>query len=581
MFVQGSALPKSFDGKTPAELLATDEWAWHDMAAAVRSPEGAMTVWTFNGKSSRWGVGQKFVAIGENLSESTIEISSPQCWISTATFLSSDENINPDTIILHVANDSDDSINLTGLRLWLPKDGTTWQVLWPQEIMPLTHQIPKKDRGFIQLTTDRLPLTYAAIELQTGTATIWAYLRIKREAFDISGGWVNDTLTHEPYLKLLSHLHVNTGQIDHIGGYTDNPSLYDRYPIKLFNRLWPLEQWDTEKWLPKIHAVEFIGEPQFGGGRPMPPQEVFDKLLPYRVSRLPTSVTLSDERTWRWYAGLSDFPHYDAYRVVAPAADAWREYDRWGGERIRWGAPLETIGAMCRALREQSRPTPCAYWSQGPHDGWGGGLFGGGRSRRSPTPDELRAQAMHALSSRITSLYWFNLSLKSLLKFPDTWEPMARIGREIRMLEPFLLEGDAYDFECRTNADGTPDWDLASIASPSAAVLFANDTAYVPDQSDSVFKFGPPRPVAFRFRLPPWLRQPVEVFRTDADGIHEVPCEVDGERVTIHDSRSLDAVYIAAIDASVRTGILQRRQKALDQEAENPIDIDALSAIGK
>lgn len=111
-------------------------------------------------------------------------------------------------------------------------------------------------------------------------------------------------------------------------------------------------------------------------------------------------------------------------------------------------------------MRELSRPTPCAYWSQGPHDGWGGGLFGGGRSRRSPTPDELRSQAMHALSSRITSLYWFNLSLKSLLKFPDTWEPIARIGREIRMLEPFLLAGDAYDFERRTNADGTPDWDL-------------------------------------------------------------------------------------------------------------------------
>jgi len=45
------------------------------------------------------------------------------------------------------------------------------------------------------------------------------------------------------------------------------------------------------------------------------------------------------------------YPHYDAYRVVAPVADAWREYDRWGGERIRWGAPLETIGDMCHSLR--------------------------------------------------------------------------------------------------------------------------------------------------------------------------------------------------------------------------------------
>jgi hypothetical protein len=580
MFIQGSALPGTFDGKTPAELLAADEWAWHDMAAAVKPPDGALTVWTFNAKSSRWGVGQKFVATGENLPDATIEIAAPQYWISSVTFLSSDDNMLPDTIVAHIANDSDVSMELTGLRLWLPKDGTSWQVLWPQETIPLSQSIPNRDRGYIRLKTNRLPLTYAALELQTSRGTIWAHLRIKREAFDISGGWVNDTLTHEPYLKLLNSLHVNTGQIDHIAGYTDNPAVYERYPIKLFNRLWPLEKWDTDEWLPRIHAVEFIGEPQYGGGRPVPPQEVFDKLLPYRISRLPTSVTLSDEGTWRWYAGLSDFPHYDAYRVVAPAADAWQEYDRWGGERIRWGAPLETIGTMCRSLRELNRPVPCAYWSQGPHDGWGGGFFNrDGRTRRSPTSDELRSQAMHALSSRITSLYWFNLSLKSLLKFPDTWEPMARIGREIRMLEPLLLEGDAYDFESRPEADGTPDWELASIASPTAALLFANDTAYVPDKNESVFKFGPPRPVEFSFRLPPWLRQPLELFRVDADGIHEVQWSVDGERVTILDHRSLDAVYVATIDHSVRAGILLRRQKAVDRETASVVDINALKAL--
>ncbi len=53
----------------------------------------------------------------------------------------------------------------------------------------------------------------------------------------------------------------------------------------------------------------------------------------------------------------------------------------------------------------------------------------------------------NALSTRITSLYWFNLSLKSLMKFPDTWDPIMRIGREIRMLEPFYLRGDAFEFE--------------------------------------------------------------------------------------------------------------------------------------
>jgi hypothetical protein len=59
------------------------------------------------------------------------------------------------------------------------------------------------------------------------------------------------------------------------------------------------------------------------------------------------------------------------------------------------------------------------------------------------------ARAVHALSTRITSLDWFNLSLKSLREYPDTWEPITRIGREIRMLELFYPAGDAYRFERR------------------------------------------------------------------------------------------------------------------------------------
>ncbi len=337
LFVFGPALPKTFDGKTPAQLLENDQWAWHDMAEAVKPPAGALTVWSFNGKSDRWGVGQEFQVQAEGMDSSTVTIKDPSCWISSVTFLSSDGGVQPDTLVLHVANSSKETLRLSGVRFWLPKDGSSWRILWPQAIRSVDSSVAPSERGYIRLSVDKLPLTYAAIELQTHQGSLWSHLRIKRESFDISGGWVHEHLSQEPYLNLLQHLHVNTGQIDRVAGYTDRPELYERYPIKLFNRLWPLEQWDTDAWLPKIHAVEFIGEPQYGGGKPMSPQEVFDKLYPYRVSRLPTSVTLSEERTWRWYAGLSDFPHYDAYRVVAPAADAWREYDRWGGERIRWG----------------------------------------------------------------------------------------------------------------------------------------------------------------------------------------------------------------------------------------------------
>lgn len=53
IFVKGSATNARFDGRTPAELLGTSEWAWHDLGTAVKIPEGVLTVWNFNGRSSR------------------------------------------------------------------------------------------------------------------------------------------------------------------------------------------------------------------------------------------------------------------------------------------------------------------------------------------------------------------------------------------------------------------------------------------------------------------------------------------------------------------------------------------------
>jgi hypothetical protein len=439
----------------------------------------------------------------------------------------------------------------------------------------------------VELRVEPLPLSYAVLELRTDAGPLWAQVRVRPEIFDISGGWIFDGKTEwkgdvagrSPFLDILVHLHVNTAHYERAGGYTDDPALVNRYPLKRFHRLWPLEEWDTDEWLPTIHAVEFLGEPQYGGGRPVPPQEVFDKLLPYRPSRLATTVTHSEERIWRFYAGLSDYPHFDAYRVVAPAADAWRQYDRWGGRQISWGAPLETIGDLCRSLRELNRPAPTAVWSQGPHHDWGGGFFGGGRKRRSPTPDELRAQAQHALASRITSLYWFNLSPRSLAMFPDLWEPMTLVGREIRMLEPFYLTGAATHFERRPGPAGEPDWELSVIAGPRGGVLFALDTAYTADPQENVFRFGEPRPARFRFPLPAGLRNPRRVVRVDAEGMHPVDWQPVAEGVEIGDQASRDRMYVVVQDEGELLGITARREAALAREAEYPLDRAAFEAL--
>lgn len=582
LFVKGTALPGLFQGKRPDELLASGEWAWHDLQTAVVGPEDSLSVWTWNGKTTHWGTGSAVEVEGTGLPKTTVQLTEPQQWISAITFLASPGELQPRQLIIHVVNNSDQPLRISSVGIWLPKSGASWQTLLATDPIAVNVLIPAGDRGVVQVTAaDPWPLSYAAFELTTDHASLWEHLRIKAEQFDISGGWIGDHLQHEPYLKLVSRLHVNCGQIQRVKGYTDNPELYARFPIKSFNRMWPIEQYDTDEWLPRIHAVEFLGEPQYGGGRPVPPQEVFDALLPYRSSRLATSVTHSEERVWRYYAGLSDFPHFDAYRVVAPAADYWRAYDRWDGQQISWGAPLETIGDMCRSLRELNRPLPVAYWSQGPHDGWGSGFRFNSRQRRSPTPDELRSQAMHALSTRITSLYWFNLSLNSLLKFPDTWEPMTRIGREIHMLAPFYLTGDAYEFERTRDSSGRLDWDCSSVVCEDCAVLFANDLAYVPDTKDNTFRFDEPRPFSHSYRLPHWLRSPADVFRIDADGVHEVRWEETESGVRINHLGSRDAIFIATKKSKLRQLIEERRVAAIQREELYQVDVAELTALAQ
>jgi hypothetical protein len=569
--------------QSPEALLAADEWAWHDFPSAWTNqplllPPEALTVWSFNGRHAPWGVGTSAtLAVGSALLE--FDIAEPRAWLSSATFLGHPTNPFPDSLIFHVANQTPGSLRLEACRLWLPEDNQTWRALLPRPwqtnliAFPANATIPAGERGGARVETGRLPLTYSAVEVRctdsTGAVrTLWAHLRIKREAFDLSGGWVNSkigarsSLTYEPYLKTLRRMHLNTAHIGSVHGYTDDAGLYGQYPLKYFNRLGDFERYDTESMLPRIHAVEFLGEPQYGGGRPVPPMEVWRALLPYAPTRLPTTVTHSEERIWRFYAGLSDFPHYDAYRVTAPAADAWSRYDRWGGDTIRWGAPLETIGDMTISLRELNRPTPIAYWSQGAHHGWGGL---GGRTRASPTAVELRAQAYHALAHRITSLYWFNLSLKSLLQFPDLIDPITRVNREIRMLEDFYLEGDACHFERRLR-DERLDWDLAVVAAPRGAVCFALDLAYTADLQEKVFTFGPPREATIEFPLPCWLQEPVEVLSVNADGVVPVNFTLIPNGVRITGRLGPENVWVVAPRPGMAVELEARRRELVAYE---------------
>lgn len=584
-----------FDGRTPAEWLTSGDWTWHDTPAArsnesITLPSGALTVWSFNSRGTNWGTGTVHQLRVDSATAKPIELrlEAPLIWLSAVTFLGQGDHVQPTRAVVHVANASDRPAMLHACRLWLPTSSAEFRVLRPQSWLtnltcfPDTGAIPAGEKGGFTVETGPLPLTYCAIEVEIAgsdnkPASVWAHLRIKREIFDLSGGWVasklgtSNTLHAVPYLKTLCRMHINAGMHQEVPGYSDTP-LFTKYPLKYMNQLQPFERYDTEGMLSRIHAVEFQGEPQYGGGRPVPPQEVFARFLPYGPTRLPTSLTHSEERVWRYYAGLSDYPHFDAYRVSAPAPDVWSLYDRWGTNRLRWGAPLETIGEMTRSLRELNRPRPIAYWSQGAHYDWD---RYGGRQRTSPTPEELRAQAYHALAQRITSLYWFNLSLKSLVKFRDLIEPITRVNREIRLMEDLLLEGDAFEYR-RELQGGQPSWDLASVTGPNGALLFANDLAYEPDVQEKTFQFMP-REGLFAFKLPAYLSRPADVFRLDADGPHGVKFSVRERQVIIQDQVTVAGIYVVPSAPGLRRRLQARYAELLQLERGfdfNPAVVD-------
>jgi hypothetical protein len=588
-----------FDGKTPDELVGTSEWAWHETPAiwetdVTELPPQTLAVIPFNTRDTSWGVGTNHtLQTTATAQELSFTLADPAVWLSAVTFLATDGNgriapasVTANRAIVHIQNAGESELTITDLKLWLPRPGGNKRVLFAERVyaadqltsFPADRRIPARSAG--GFTVDLEPLQRVPVVVEVGLSSsanadtaasgmrLFASMKVRPEQFDISGGWIasdaggRQSLTIDEYLRTLSRMHINAGQIEEVGGYSDQPDVIARHPFKRFNRLGDLARYDRDDMLPSIHAVEFIGEPQYGGGRPVPPQEVHKLLAPYTPSRLHTSVTLSEERTWRYYAGLSDHPHYDAYRVIAPAADAWTRYNRWNGRSIRWGAPLETIGEMTRSLRELSRPRAIAYWSQGAHDGWGGFLS---PRRGSPTPDELRAQAWHALASRITSLYWFNLSIPSLLKFPDLIEPITRVNREIRLLDQLMLYGTAMAHAEQRQQD-QPNWETSVLVAPRSALLVAHDVAYQPDPEKNLFRFTP-REGTFSFPLPRWIGSDAAVFRVDADGAHDVSAVIEDAHVRITDTVNVVGIYIATIDPNLRAALQQRHTELLAHEA--------------
>ena len=92
------------------------------------------------------------------------------------------------------------------------------------------------------------------------------------------------------------------------------------------------------------------------------------------------------------------------------------------------------------------------------------------------------------------------------------------------------------------------------------------------DREERVFRFGAPREALFRFRVPGYVADAVEVFRVDADGVTPVEHTRQAGVVEIRDRASRVAVYVLPRTPGERERLETRRLGLIT--AENALGFD-------
>lgn len=117
--------------------------------------------------------------------------------------------------------------------------------------------------------------------------------------------------------------------------------------------------------------------------------------------------------------------------------------------------------------------------------------------------------------------------------------------------------------------------------------MFGLDLDYTVDAKERVFAFPAPREVSFDFVLPGYLRaEELDVWRVDADGVHDVSHEKTLTGVRVKDVCSNVGIYVATPDKKLRESTARRQQELVQEEeslqfdpARNDKDFDLLARM--
>ena len=573
-----------FNGKSGQELIGSNIVSYCDVPdirvdvtrLSTEIPASAMDCYLLNVVDSNFyanGINLKFRdKISGRTTEKLVSINAPDFYASRIVFTSSYGTCFPDKFYVYFNNDSQNEVQIK--QVTILKAGKTYTEHWwsesfvPGKITWFGEQeiIPARGMNGALVETGKLPFGEIILEFEItrNSAVEKMYYVVKPMIinFDIGLGWDFNLLgKSEAYCKTMKFMHFNTVNGD-AAAFLENKEWSEKYPMKRFSKLEAEASTNDENTLRTIHGSEFFGEPQFGK---RPGWEIYNYYTAFRNSGFPSTLTLSHEPGFFLYAGVVDFAHFDAYRVVAPHADKWGDYKKYGNKNVKWGSPLETIGDYMRTLNRVNHPNPVAAWAQAMADDWGS------RSRKNagnPNNLEMRIQAYEAIANGATSLYWFNMGGKTVINNRGSLAEIQRVNREIVVVGDLLNKTMPYWWKNRFM-----DIDLNVLAGQDFAALFAIDLKYKVSESNQFVSSGK-RSETMAFKVPAYLRQCDAVVKITHEGITEVNVKISNGNAIITDTLETTGLYILyhSIKTDMKDLLTRRYDEIKASEASYEFD---------
>ena len=543
-----------FNGKTGQDLIGSGLVSCCDAPDIRRNitgmsaeiPSGAIDCYLLNVVDSGfYGNGITLSITDRNSGKSEvkhIKIVKPQFYVTRIAFTSENGSSKPVGFNVFFRNGSNKKVTVNKITVFKSRPGYTEH--WWKEILNTQKTdwfgengfIGKGDINGVYVRTGELPFGEIIVEFEvSGTNVGKKILYVVKPFvlhFDIGFGWADKYLAgSEAFCKTMALMHLNTVN-GNAKKFFENKEWEEKYPIKKFAKLADVDVQNTPENLKRIHGAEHFGEPQF---KKQPAQEIYNYYTTYRGSGYPTTLTLSHEPGFFLYAGVVDFAHFDAYRVVAPHADRWGAYQKYGDRNVRWGSPLETIGDYMRTLNRISYPNPVAAWAQAMSDGWSSRFRPGAGN---PNNLEMRIQAYEAIANGALSLYWFNINGKNLIGNRNSLSEIQQINRELVLTGDLLLKTTPFWWKNRFM-----DIDLNVLAGPDYAVLTAIDLKYAVSTENQFVSKGE-RSETMEFVLPSYLLDCDGVVKITSDGIIPVSLQIREGNAVISDKFTTTAMYV-------------------------------------